>query len=54
MPSHILALGESGARMAEACLMQAMVGHFPSAHVVLMAASEERGKRLRELYDRYA
>ena len=54
MPSHILALGESGARMAEACLMQAMAGHFPTAHVVLMAASEERGKRLRELYDRYA
>ena len=53
MPGQLLALGKAGARMAKACLMLAIMGEMPSAHILLMAAPQESGLEMRQLVDAY-
>ena len=53
MAARILAIGQRGAEMARACLMQSIPGEFASADVVLMAAAREDGERMEKLYAQY-
>lgn len=53
MTAKLLALGQRGAAMAQACLMQAMMGLFPSVDVLLMAAPQEDGERITRLFQQY-